>query len=768
MDRHRPSTLALASLLLGLGLAVAPVLAGNDAWTPAGSPAGGNVNKVVVNPATPSILYATSGQSAPGVFESTDSGHTWTLVFPTLNEPSDLVIDPKNPKILYVAYSGDASKTLFKTTDGGATWTEADSGIGKVENGTALDSIGVLAVDPVTEGVVYAVSDNTGVYRSTDGGAHWSAIDTGLAATIKAQGFLNSLAVDPQHPQVLYLTADVLLDPMEGGAFAADPLTGLYQSLDSGAHWTQSLTYTPVSHVIVDPNNDQNVYAGGDGVYLSTDGGTSWASASGLPVTDVVAIDPTNSLHLWGSSGYNGLYQSTDGGATWNASTLTAGMYANGIAIDPVTPTKLYASSGAWGVFNSTDGGATWNQSATGIHNVTPNLMFEGSDRAIYLATGGSGIYKSVDQGVTWNEVGGGVTGSLPSTADFVYALVEDPSANSTLYAGSTQGLYKTLDGGNTWTESDTGIPSPDYILSLAIDPEVPATLYAATDQSGTGLYKSMDGGASWNSAASGITVSPDGGVQALAVDPHHSNVVYAGAYATGLYKSTDTGASWKPDDGSFGATDIWAIAVDPSNSSVVYVATTQGFFKSTDAGATWTESDSGLNGNYILTDIQIDPSNTSILYVSQRYGIGDAYVSSDAGATWYALTTGLSSSARAVTSRRTESVTMPGGARVTQGVSGNPITISAVAIDPTHHTQVFGGGSDGRIYTYDDLNPPTGGTTSGSGSSGSSSGSSGSGSSAGSGGTSGASSSGGGGAFPLILASLLLGLAFLRRQHGA
>jgi photosystem II stability/assembly factor-like uncharacterized protein len=758
MDRHHPSTLAFASLLLGLGLAVTPVLAGNDAWTPAGSPAGGNVNKVVVNPATPSILYATSGQSAPGVFESTDSGHTWTLVFSTLNEPSDLVIDPKNPKILYVASDGDSTKTLFKTTDGGATWTEADSGIGKVENGTGLDSIGVLAVDPVTEGVVYAASNNTGVYRSTDYGAHWRAIDTGLTATIKAQGFLTSLAVDPQHPEVLYLTADVLLDPVAGGAFSADPLTGLYQSVDSGAHWTQSLTHTSFSHVIVDPNNDQKVYAGGVGVYLSTDGGTSWASASGLPVNDVVAIDPTNSLHMWGSSYYNGLYQSTDGGATWNASTLKAGMYATGIAIDPVTPANLYASSGAWGVFNSTDGGATWTQSATGIHNVTPNLMFEGPDRAIYLATGGSGIYKSADQGVTWNEVGGGVTGSLPLTADFVYALVEDPSANSTLYAGSTQGLYKTLDGGDTWTESDAGIPSPDYILSLAIDPEVPATLYAATNQTGTGLYRSMDGGASWTSAARGITVSPYGGVQALAVDPHHSNVVYAGAYATGLYKSTDTGASWKPDDGGFGATDVWAIAVDPSDSSVVYVATTKGFFKSTDAGATWTESDSGLNGNYILTDIQIDPSNTSILYVSQRYGIGDAYVSSDAGATWYPLTTGLSSSARAVTSRRTESVTMPGGARVTQSVSGNPITISAVAIDPTHHTQVLGSGSDGRIYTYNDLKPPTGGTSSGSGD----------GSGGGSGGTSGASSSGGGGAFPPILAFLLLGLAFLRRQHRA
>lgn len=747
MDRLRP--LYVLSLVLALGLAALPVTAGNDAWSVDGSPAGGGVWNLVVDPVTPSTLYVVS---SPGIFESKDAGADWSLTLPLPdNNASDIVVEPENHTTAYVATQGEG---IFKTTDAGSTWTAVNNGIGTIFSGTEEDSVYLVAVDPVNAGTAYAVTLNTGVFKTVDGGAHWSAVNTGLTTTIKAQGFLNSFAVDPKNPQVLYLTADVLVNPSQGGAYADDPLTGLYQSVDGGAHWTQLLTYQPFSSVTVDPNNDKNVYAGGGtALYVSTDGGTTWALDS-VPVESILAIDPSNSLNMWGDTA-SGLDVSTDGGTTWTASSLTPGITANSLVVDPVTPANIYIASG-WGVSKSTDGGATWNQSSTGIHNVVVNQMFEGPDGVIYLASAGNGIYTSPDQGVTWSEVGSGVTGSLPLRGDFVYALVQDPKATSTLYAGSTEGLYKSTDGGNTWVESDTGMVPNVYILALAIDPEAPGTLYAATNTgSGTGLYKSVDYGAHWTSAATGITVSPYGGLQALAVDPHHSNVVYAGAYATGLYKSTDGGTSWQSDNGSFGATDVWAIAVDPTDSSIVYVATTKGFFKSTDAGATWAESDKGLNYNYILTDIQIDPANTTNLYVSQRYGIGDAYMSTDGGATWNPMTTGLTTSSSL--SRHTESFTSGGTGSVTESTSSKPITVTAVAIDPRKTTQILAAGSDGQIYTYDNLSSGTGGGGSGGG---------GSGGGPGGGSGNGSPTSGGGGAFPLIPAFLLFGLAALRRRY--
>lgn len=347
----------------------------------------------------------------------------------------------------------------------------------------------------------------------------------------------------------------------------------------------------------------------------------------------------------------------------------------------------------------------------------------------------------------------------MPIAGKFVYWLVEDPTASSTLYAGTTDGLYKSIDGGDSWTESDTGIPSLPFILELAIDPEVPTTLYAATNTLSVGAYKSVDGGAHWAPSGTGLTISPNGGFQALAVDPHDSKVAYAGAYATGLFKSTDGGATWHSDDGATGVTDIWSVAVDPSDSNVVYVFTSKGAFKSTDAGGTWVESDNGLSGNTIMTDIQFDPSDRSILYVSPRYGLGDSYMSPNAGADWFDLTT-LASGSQAVTqsvtlkATRRSSALDPGLGHGPRTSSVTQFTVGSVVVDPRKSRQILGGGTDGQVYSFDVKDLPTVSSSGGRGGSGSGSGGS----------TAPTSSDGGGGNFGLLL---ILGLAgFVARRR--
>ena len=763
MDR-RTARLALRSLSLGLALAAFPVVAGEGAWSVTGSPSGGWVGKVVVDPATPTTLYTTSN---PGVFKSTDSGATWTLVFASMNAPADLVLDPQHPATLYLASDrAGALGSIFKSTDGGASWAESDTGLDTIEGDTEVDFVGGLAVDPVDAGVVYATSMNTGVYKSTDGGGHWSHIDTGLSTLLsnRPNDFLNAITVDPNNPLVLYLPTQVT--GSNGGSFADHAESGIYRSTDGGAHWSERLDHVGMYHVVVDPNDSQTVYAGGSSLYESTDGGASWAPVSGAPVNDVLFVDPADSQHLWGSNYSNGVYETTDGGAHWHAANIGNAIFASNIARDPITPANLYAASN-WGVFKTTDGGATWAWSTEGIHDVTVDLMLEGADGITYLASGGNGIYKSPDQGASWAQVGAanGITGSLPSNGDFVYSLVEDPTANSTLYAGTTGGIFKTVDGGDHWTESDTGVPNSGYTLALAIDPENTSTLYAATNTDGAGVYKSVDGGASWTAAGNGLSYDPtEGGFQALAVDPHHSDVVYAGSFFSGLFKSTDGGASWQPDNGAIGTTDIWSVAVDPDDSNVVYTATSNGFFKSTDAGATWVESDWGLCGNFLMTDIQFDPADSDILYVTQRYGIGDAFVSPDAGYTWYDMSTltpqcvdgaQQAKPMRHKAARGTLSL-QPGHHERAPQSMGRGLSIRAAAIG-AGHTRFLGGASDGQVYTFDvrNLPKPPAHSPSGSGGSGGT----------GSGATSGSSSGGGGGSFSLLMLGLL-GFGALRRKR--
>src|SRR5438477_10530431 len=98
------------------------------------------------------------------------------------------------------------------------------------------------------------------------------------------------------------------------------------------------------------------------------------------------------------------------------------------------------------------------------------------------------------------------------STVNF---LVVDPSAPSTLYAGTGGGVFKTTDGGASWTAINTGLTSAFLtVYALAVDPSKPGTLYAGTN--GLGIFKTTDGGASWTAANTGL-IAP--WVSALALD---------------------------------------------------------------------------------------------------------------------------------------------------------------------------------------------------------------------------------------------------------
>lgn len=727
MERRRSVPRAFWFSLCALGLASAPVLAGNDAWSVVGQPSGGTVSRVVIDPANTNILYSISD---PGVFESTDAGVSWTLIYQTLNVPNDLKIDPQNPNTLYVAYQGEG--VIYKTTDGGATWAEMDKGIASILAGQ-LDEIMLLAVDPVNEGTLYAGSMQTGVYKSVDGGAHWAAINTGITQLVTDKVYPQQLMVDPVNPLVLYMS-----NVASGGSGA-----GLYTSTDAGGHWTITGLTGLVNDVEIDPASHTHlVTCSPNGFESSIDSGATWTAGAPCPAgVNFLRFDPSNSNHIlvgFSLPSAEGLYQTTDGGATFTQLPAFT-VQAIDLAFDPVHPANLYAGVASWGLFKSADGGSTWQFSDAGIDGVVPNLMLEGSDDVLYLASAGSGIYKSSDQGVSWAQVGGGMAGSLPASAEFPYALVEDPTATTTLYAGTTSSILKTVDGGDTWTESDTGIPNP-YVLAMALDPERPQTLYAGSGANGAyGVYKSTDGGANWTSASTGLPGGQYTDVQALAVDPKDSNTVYCGLYSGGMYQSVDGGKTWVADQSGMPATEVWAIAVDPSDHETVYASTDLGMYKSSDAGSTWTLSNTGMTG-YIMTDIQIDPHNTSDIYVTPRYGIGDAFMSADGGATWSDMSGGLSAASA-------ESVEGAGHARTQAVGTGNPVIVSVVAVDPVHKNQVYGGGNDGRIYVYQNNAKSGGGSGSGSGSS--------------------SSGGGGGGAVPLFSLLFLLGLGFMRRRRG-
>ena len=89
-------------------------------------------------------------------------------------------------------YAGTDGSGVFRTTDGGANWSAVNNGLSHLR-------IRTLAIDPIDPMRVYAGSDGSGVFQTTDGGAHWSAVNDGLD-----KPNVRSLMIDPTDPMTVY------------------------------------------------------------------------------------------------------------------------------------------------------------------------------------------------------------------------------------------------------------------------------------------------------------------------------------------------------------------------------------------------------------------------------------------------------------------------------------------------------------------------------------------------------------------------------------
>jgi len=332
-------------------------------------------------------------------------------------EITALAIDPLTPTVLY---AGTFDRGVFKSTDAGANWSA-----------TGLTSVFVtaLAIDPQTPSIVYAGTGGGGVFKSADGGGSWSAINTGLA-NLNVAG----LAIDPQVPTTLYARiTDV---------YASFPDTRVFKTTDGGATWSAivmppaGLYATPVLAVTaltIDSQTTSTLYAG---VYYlqspewvwwdvlkSTDGGVGWIS-TGLVLDwngefGALAIDPQAPNTVYAGS-WGVVYKSTNGGASWGGSAtgLTYDL-VQALSVDPLTPTTLYAVISDQrlnaSVVKSTDGGATWSAVNTGqtetlqalglnlnlrdlvINRLTPTTLYLGTV---------VGVFKSENGADSWSPTG--------------------------------------------------------------------------------------------------------------------------------------------------------------------------------------------------------------------------------------------------------------------------------------------------------------------------------------------------------------------------
>ncbi len=666
----------VATLVAGSGT----LSAGTNVWTSLG-PEGGSIERLVVDPQSPSTLYAVAGG---GVFKTADGGRTWSRL-PITNVRA-LAIDPQNPSTLYAV----AGNLGLKSTDGGLSWTELSSFPARTS---------ALAVDP-RSGTVYARTC-AGVARSTDGGESWRETVFPLPWSCYSM-----LAIDPS-AGALYTTRVVYTPDGHG----TDRTGTILKSADGGESWSVlelGVTSVAVLALAINPQNSSTIYALARGslptdhqygtwVFKTTDGGTSWVNSTALDGGGgVVAVDPHDPSIVYAAA-RSTVLRSMDGGASWV----------------PVSPELAEGSQWYW---------SPSSVSALAIASPSPaapprsRAAASRSLSTVYAGTYSRGVLKSADEGNTWTAVNSGLI------ATDIQSLLIDPQNPRTLY-GVQAGveLIKSSDGGNNWRTVTPGVPGSAWLGPLAIDPHNPATVYVATDW--RGVFKTTDGGASWKVASSGLP----GAVNGLALDPQNSSTLYAGigdewcwefgrCFSSGILKSVDGGASWSDS----GLSKFWVgpVVVDPQNPSTIYATgflprlaggASEGwgwgspsFFKSTDGGRSWEvlslpapsitglaidprepstayawggsllkTTDGGKSWNEVLPSVRtlaIDPQTPRTLYAGTGSGV---FRSTDGGASWTAVNAGLTS-----------------------------LSIAALAIDPRNPSTVLAGTSGGGVFS--------------------------------------------------------------------
>ena len=452
-----------------------------------GGPPGGDISSIVIDPSSPSTLYALTRDG--DLFKSNDRAQSWSALPPLPNEQSieAVVIDPVNTLTLYAA---TASTAFFKSDDGGQNWSAVASLPGSSSGGLAIDPI-----NPTTLFAGYGGFSNEGVFtggvaRSTDGGLSWTNVSSGLP-----NSEVYDLAIHPSVPTIVF----------------AATAGGVFKSTDNGENWIDVNAGLPdqisISVFAIDPANSDTVYVGGgDGVFKSIDGGRNWfVASSGLVDIDdlsVLVIDPSNSATLYLGNGFGtggDVFKSTDGGQSWTA--VNSGLpnrRVDALAMDPSNPTTLYAGTFEAGVFRTTDGGTNWAFASSGITNAGFEALAIAPSTPVTLYAATGIILKSTDEGQSWFPANAG----LEETTD-LGVLAIDPNNPAVLFVGTDGGIFKSSDGGFSWAPANSGLPTDTFlsVRAIAIDPNNSATVYGAIsfpeigNFKNTGIFKSTQRG---------------------------------------------------------------------------------------------------------------------------------------------------------------------------------------------------------------------------------------------------------------------------------
>jgi photosystem II stability/assembly factor-like uncharacterized protein len=635
-------------------------------WTPIadqGIPIG-SIGAIAVAPSDPNVVYVGTGEPdirnqhsyGNGMYKSVDAGKTWTHIgLEDSKHIGRIVVDPENPDRVYVAvlghiYDANAERGVYRSTDGGEHWKKVLMNASDPNDVGAID----IAMDPQNPHVLYAslwatrrppwavyapsYMPGSGLYKSTDGGDHWTQLHGGLPSDPYVGKI--GIAVAPSNPNRLWAVIDdigtshapsYLVTKKETGPDAPKPTGGVYLSNDAGKTWRRVNAEERLwgrgwyfEAVTIDPTNPDEAYVINTATYRTMDAGKTFVPVKAAPGGDdyhQLWINPHDRNRMVLSSD-QGTVVSVDGAKTWSTwyNQPTAEIYH--VAADSRFPYWLEGAqqdSGAVGV-------ATWSRFGVLDYRSWEPLCQAGESDTVVpdpkdpveLYGGGAG---RCNQALNVQQPLGKLPAPDPNDPNRkTWTLPEIFSpADQALYY-SNQFVFRTRDHGATWEKI-----SPDL---TRLNPPVPKNLDPVT-------AKDIDE----------VMTSHFGVVYTISPSPLDAKMVWVGTDDGLIWNTTDDGAHWNNltppvltawskisqiEAGHFDVNTAYA-SVDRHRLADynAYI------YRTHDGGKTWMKISDGIPGGAFVNSVKEDPKVKGLLYAATELRV---YVSFDDGDHWQPL----------------------------------------------------------------------------------------------------------------------------------
>ena len=564
---------------------------GGENWSNVGLKDSEHIAKILVNPSDSNdVLVCALGHlwddnDERGVYQTNDGGKTWKKVLAGANGSSGCAMiarSPQEPKTIYAAMwdfrrqgwtfrSGGPGSGLFKSTDGGVHWSEINDGNAK---GLPPKPYGRIAVQvaPSKPQVVYAnieAEKGRGLYRSDDGGANWTKLDASNYMVWRPFYFGN-LIVDPKDENKLFKPDLILLLSNDGGK-----TFNVVSSSDHG----------DFHDVWISPKNPNIVIAGDDGgLWRSEDGGNRWKHQMNLPVSQFyhVSTDNADPYHVYGGLQDNSSWVGDSSYPGGVSNSRWENMYGGDgfwMFEDTSDPDYIYAEAqgGEIGRVNrythetrSLKPWPNYGEKKLRFNCNTPIHMSPNEKGTIYI--GAQFLFRSRDHGQSWDRISPDLTTNDPEKQK------QEESGGVTIDNSSAE-MYTT-------------------IYSISESPKNGQIIWVGTDDGNVQITR--DGAKTWTNVVGNITgLGKNSWVTAIEASRFDEGTAYAtldrhvfGDKNPYVYKTIDYGQTWTAlpaqESGVRGYAHV--IKEDTVNRNLLFLGTEFGLWISVDGGQHWAQ----------------------------------------------------------------------------------------------------------------------------------------------------------------------------------